>query len=641
MNEKSIKILIIEDNPDDLFLIKKAVETDRFSCTYISSGQEAFDLLLAGEYEPDIVLVDNQLPLMNGLEILENLNREGKEFSYIFLTIDNSIETVVKAMNLGALDFIVKSASLQDDLPYKIEKVYKIHKNRIEKKKMELDLIKAKNIAEENVMKYQTLVDAAFDPIIVTRNKVIIELNKRASEVSGYSYDELLGKKAMTLLVGNGEDVNRYLDYHNGKDIESMIRRKDGKLRSVIINSRKSVLQGQEVLISSIRDVTESRIMEKKMRLSEKMSAIGQLAGGIAHDFNNQLSPIMGYADMLCHQLENPQHRKFAQNILHSAIRSADLTKKLLSFARKGQIILEQVNVVNLLNISIELFERGSDKNINIIREFSLEPLVVSADAGQLEHALMNILINGRDAIGSSGTITVKTESIRINRGNELYVFNHLEEGDYVKITISDTGSGIPDKLKKNIFEPFFTTKDVGKGIGMGLASAYGAIKEHSGYISFSSEEGKGTDFYIFLPKVINFDGFKKIVSDVEVGKAKNSKILIVDDEEMLRTMITDILESDNHVVNGCSNGREALEIFRESEQTFDLIILDMTMPELDGYKTFKQMKDIDPDVKVLISSGYNMKKEFNQMKEEGVIGFLSKPYKINELREQIINILG
>ena len=636
-----IEILVIEDNPDDLYFIKKAIEIDRFHCTYISSGLDAYEYLLSPKTEPDIVLIDNMLPGMNGLEILEELKQEHKEYSYIFLTIDNSIETVVEAMKKGALDFIVKTTTLKDDLPEKIDKVYHLHLNRKKKKQIEEELVKAKNVAEENVLKYQTLVDAAFDSIIVTRKGIILEANKKTIEMSGYSYDELIGRNAIDLTVSGGEEIIRYIKYHEGSDIDTKARRKDGKILSVTVNSRESVINGKRVRITSIRDVTESRLMEKKLRQSEKMSAIGQLAGGIAHDFNNQLSPIIGYADMLFHQLENPQYKKFAQNILHSAIRSADLTKKLLSFARKGQIILEQINVEDLLNYSIDLFEKGIDKNITVLKDFSRTPLNVSADSNQLEHAIMNILINGRDAMANGGTITVKTESIDIGSNDELYIFSHLDIGCYIKISVKDTGTGISDELKKNIFEPFFTTKEVGKGTGMGLASAYGAIKEHGGYISFTSSEGVGSEFYIFLPFEIDLPGVHSDIDDVESEIANKSRILVVDDEELLRSMVEDILTTDNHIIESCSNGKDALEIFERKNTNFDLILLDLDMPELGGLKTFMKMKELDPDVKVVISSGYNMKKEFKKLKEEGVLGFIYKPYKINQLRKQLKVILG
>jgi len=641
MKELPIEILIVEDNPDDLFFIKKVVDKDRFNCTFISSGREAFQYLSSGLFEPDIVLLDNMLPEMNGLEILENLNNEGKEYSYIFLTIDNSIKTVVEAMKLGALDFVVKSSTLKNDLPPIIDKVYKINKNRIEKKRIEMELIEAKNIAEENAVKYQTLVDAAFDSIIITEKGIILEVNKRATEISGYSYEELIGRKAMDLTLTGGEEINRYIKYHDGRDIDTKVRKKDGTILSVIINSRESVINNSHVRITSIHDITESRLMEKKLRQSEKMSAIGQLAGGIAHDFNNQLSPIIGYADMLCHQLEKPQDIKFAQNILRSAIRSADLIKKLLSFARKGQINLEQINVEDLLNYSIDLFEKGSDKNITVLKEYLQTDLIVSADSNQLEHAILNILINGRDAMADGGAITVKTESIDIDSDHELYIYSHLDVGPYVKISVKDTGTGIPDELKKKIFEPFFTTKEVGKGTGMGLASAYGAIKEHGGYITFSSIEGTGSEFYIYLPFEIDLPGVQKDIEEVEADKAVKSRIMVVDDEELLRSMVEDILKKDNHIIESCSNGREALKLFKNTNMSFDLILLDMDMPELGGLGTFMKMKELDPDVKVVISSGYNMRKEFKKLKDEGVVGFIYKPYKINQLRKQLKNILG
>lgn len=640
--KKKIEILIIEDNPDDLFFIKKAIDPDKYHCHCIESGKEAYEFLRSPSPVPEIVFIDYMLTEMNGLEILKKLNDEALEYSYIFLTVDNSINTVVEAMKLGALDFLVKSTSLKSELPEKLEKVYTIHRNRIEKKNMEEQLILAKNIAEGNVVKYQTLVDAAFDSILVTTDGTILEVNKKAIEISGYTYKELMGISATELAVGGGEDIKKYLKFHDGKDYETKVRKKDGTILTVIVNSKESVINGKTVRISSVRDITESRLMEKKLREAEKMSAIGQLAGGIAHDFNNQLSPIIGYADMLSHKLENPQYKKFAQNILQSAIRSADLTKKILSFARKGQLFLEKMDVIAKLKDILDLFEAGIDKKITIKREIGIESVFINADTSQFEHSLMNILINARDAMTDGGDLTVRIELTSVGASDELCIYNHLYEGDYVKITISDSGSGIPEELKKNIFEPFFTTKEVGQGTGMGLASAYGAIKEHEGYISFSSEEGKGTDFYIYLPfPKENTDTKGQNPSQFEGDKAVKSCILVIDDEKMLCSMLEDVLESDNHTIESCSSGKEALEIFSRRDTSFDLVLLDMVMPEMDGYETFMHIKELDPDCKVVISSGYNMRKEFKKLKEEGVVGFLHKPYKIGQLRKLLKSILG
>lgn len=635
-----IEILIVEDNQDDLYFIEKALDSPKYNSTVISSGIDACDFLKAGKESPDIVLLDYRLPGMDGLEILEALGGEDRDYSFLFLSVDNSIETVLEAMKRGALDFIVKSPALKKELPSKIDKVYDLHQSRLRKEKMEEELLEAKIRAEDNELKYRILVDAVFDPIVVIRDGIIVEANSRAVEKSGYSYGELINKNALDFFQTERQlNLSDRAD-RNWSNEEGQVRTASGELRTVIVNSRTAELKGSKVVISSIHDITDSRILEEKLRQSEKMNAIGQLAGGIAHDFNNQLSPIIGYADMLCHQLENPQYRKFANNILHSALRSADLTKKLLSFARKGQVILETVDINKKLENILRSLNGEIPDSIHV--EKKLHPIcsVVKGDPNQLEQALRNLIRNGIEAMPEGGTLSLETSCLEIDEENDLTVFNHLDPGHYVRIGIGDNGWGIPAELK-NIFEPFFTTKDVGEGSGMGLASAYGAVAEHDGYITFNSEEGNGSEFIIYLPLDKGSEYYKETGGGNEIAKIRKSTILIVDDEEMLRNMLEDTLVSDDHSIISCPSGEEALEIYRKDGGRIDIVILDMVMPGLDGFETFTRLKEIDPRVKVLVSSGFNMKKDFKKLRDAGALGFLKKPYKMNELRKQLKNILG
>ncbi|MBN2657967.1 MAG: response regulator [Spirochaetales bacterium] len=636
-----IDILIVEDNTDDLFFIEKALKPSKYRTSVISSGLEAYNSLKEGIVSPDIVILDYRLPGMDGLEILEALGRGNRDYSFIFLSVDNSIGTVIEAMKRGALDFVVKSESLKEELPTKIDKVYNLHQSRMQKRKMEAELLEAKIEAENNELKYRILVDAVFDVILVTENGVIVEANSRAVEKSGYSYEEIINRRALDFVETDDVSILSDPEDRDWRNVEGRVRTASGELRTVIINSRTAELKGRKVVISSIRDITDSRLLEDKLRQSEKMSAIGQLAGGIAHDFNNQLSPIIGYADMLCHQLENPQYRKFASNILHSALRSADLTKKLLSFARKGQVMLEPVDINEKLKLVLRDIEGLIPESIAVKKDFHSICKIVKGDPNQLEQAFRNLILNGVEAMPEGGTLTVQTLCLEFDSKDDLVVFNHLEPGHFVRIRIADTGWGIPAELKKHIFEPFFTTKDVGQGTGMGLASTYGAVVEHDGYITFSSEEGAGTEFSVYLP-LDRESGFKHDLKEKsEEAAVRKSTILIVDDETMLRNMLEDILVSDNHSIISCGSGEEALDLYRKEGDRIDIVILDMVMPGLDGYETLSRLKSLSPSVKVLISSGYNMKKEFRKLKAAGALGFLKKPYKMNELRKQLRNILG
>jgi signal transduction histidine kinase/ActR/RegA family two-component response regulator len=371
-----------------------------------------------------------------------------------------------------------------------------------------------------------------------------------------------------------------------------------------------------------------------------KMEAIGRLAGGIAHDFNNILTAIQGNAELL--QMDGfPQTDRddMLAQILHASKRASELTKQLLDFARKGTFRIVAVDASSVLERAVTLLSHSIDKRIEINLDMQSETPAILADPSQIESALVNLGMNACDAMPNGGELTFTTKSIVLN---DEACANHIGElvpGPYVEISVCDTGSGMDSETRSRIFEPFFTTKEVGEGTGLGLASVYGCIKSHYGSIQVDSSPGQGTTFKLLLHAAeaacVSSGGQTSPNAVKGTGH-----ILVVDDEGIVREFVATALQKLGYSVSLCSNGSEAVEYFKIHHQDIDLVILDLVMPVLNGPDTFKALKVIDPDAKVLISSGFSQNQTTNGLIDEGALGLLSKPFRIGELAQMLVQHL-
>ncbi len=388
-----------------------------------------------------------------------------------------------------------------------------------------------------------------------------------------------------------------------------------------------------------IKDITEQKQIEEQLRHAQKMETIGQLAAGVAHDFNNQLMVIMGYADLLCHNLQDEENQECAEMIMRSSRHSAKLTRQILAFARKGKNICVPVDIHKIISETSSILAQTIDRIIAVKQTLHAYPSVIMGDPAQLQNALLNLGINARDAIPQGGEIIFATETTFLD---ERYCQKHvcnLSSGQYIRISVSDNGVGIDKKIHKRIFEPFFTTKKVGKGTGMGLAAVYGIVKNHFGDVEVESEEGHGATFKIYLPLIIEKQ--KENEADLPSNFIKGTAcILLVDDEQMVRDTGVNMLHTLGYKVTVCEDGIEALDYYKKHWQEIDLAILDMIMPRMGGRKTFRAMKEINPNIKALLATGYNLKGEAQAIIDEGVQAFMQKPFGLGELSRTINSCL-
>lgn len=396
-------------------------------------------------------------------------------------------------------------------------------------------------------------------------------------------------------------------------------------------------------LLRTIRDkhTLEERVAERtleleknqeRLRQSEKMESIGQLAGGVAHDFNNMLAGILGAAEILGRKLpeDDASNRKMVDLIKRSAQSAAELTAQLLTFSRQKKNISTSIDLHEIIGDAVALLQRSLDKQIEINVSLPDIELPLVCDPAQLQNAFLNLGINAGDAMAGAGTLTIKAEVIEFD---QVYCDNSvfaIEPGAFVEITIEDTGTGIDLETQKHIFDPFFTTKEQGKGTGLGLASVYGATCAHHGAITVYSELGRGTVFHLYLPlgNVIH----KTRPQATPMQLHKSGTILVIDDEEVIRTTAKITLQDMGFEVLIAENGKEGIELFSTEHNRIDLVILDMIMPKMGGSETFRELQKIDPQAKIVISSGFTKNESISELKEEGLLDFIAKPYHRSEL---------
>ncbi len=517
------------------------------------------------------------------------------------------------------------------------------------------DITKRKRAEEELQVEkayFERLFESSPEAIVVVDGDGrVVRVNSEFSKMFGYEADETLGKLIDKLLAPEGlsqEALSLTKKVLGGEKIflEGVRRRKDGTSVEVsILGTPINVGKRGKAGYAIYRDITERKRaeeerakLEHQLRQSQKMEAIGTLASGIAHDFNNLLGGILGYSSLLLSKLPNEDtNRKYVELIERAGNRAAELTNRLLGFARRGKYEVKPVDVNQLIRGVVELLSASIDKKIKIKTELCGENPCAKGDLNQLEQVLMNLCVNARDAMPGGGELSICSEVAHLDKK---FVSKHLgaTPGDYVRLSISDTGMGIDEETMAKIFDPFFTTKEQGRGTGLGLAMVYGVVKNHGGYISCHSRLGKGTTFEVYLPLA------QRALSQPRKGRVEpisgSESILVIDDEEILRNLMKDILEDLGYGVMLASDGREAVEIYRKQKKGIDLVIVDMMMPVMGGRETYQELRRINPEVKTLLASGYSQDSAAQQILDLGVKDFLHKPFSLEEISHKVREVL-
>jgi two-component system, cell cycle sensor histidine kinase and response regulator CckA len=506
------------------------------------------------------------------------------------------------------------------------------------------DRKRAEESLRESEEKFRLTFSSSPDAVNINRldDGLYVDINEGFIRATGFSREDVIGRTSSEINIWNDPaDRERLIRglRENGfyENLEAQFRRKDGSLITALMSARVISLQGIPHIISITRDITDRKQIEAKLQQVQKFEAIGTLAGGIAHDFNNLLMGIQGHASLISMGMKashpNLEHIRAIEKYVLSA---SNLTKQLLGFARGGKYEVAPLDINEIVLKSADMFGR-TKKEIRIHTKCQESPLVVEADRGQIEQVLLNMYVNAWQAMPpEGGTLYLGT---KLEMLDEDFCKPHLTApGRYVSISITDTGSGMDEATRLQIFDPFFTTKEKSRGTGLGLASAFGIIKNHGGMITVYSEIGHGTTFNICLP-LSGRQAHRQ--APLEGGLIKGSEnILLVDDEELIITVGQAILERLVYRVMVCRGGQEAVKTIADSENEIDLVILDMIMPGMDGGTTFDRIREIRPGIPVLLSSGYSIEGKAQEIMRRGCNGFIQKPYNLTELSNKVRKVL-
>ncbi|MBE9545879.1 MAG: cache domain-containing protein [Proteobacteria bacterium] len=493
---------------------------------------------------------------------------------------------------------------------------------------------------------YRSLIHSSADAIIIyDLGEKVRYISPAFTKIFGWTMEEVGGKRIPFIPETIGESCATIIEdvLKDGiprHSFESKRLTKDGRVLDVSISaSRYNDHEGKPTgLLAILRDTTQTKKLQEQLQQARKIESIGTLAGGIAHDFNNLLMAIQGNVSLMQIKTDadHPNYQKL-RNVMDLVESGAELTRQLLGFARGGKYEVKPTNLNEMLKKSSEMFGR-TKKEIKLHEEYREDLWTTEVDRGQIEQVLLNIYVNASNAMPGGGDLYLRTENVVLD---EQFVKPYeMEPGRYVQVSVTDTGVGMDEATKERIFEPFFTTKGMGRGrgTGLGLASVYGIIKNHNGIINVYSEKGEGTTFNLYLP-ASEAEVAEEEKVEVELLKGDET-ILLVDDEEFIRNVGTGLLNEMGYKVITAESGKDAIEVYKANRENIDMIILDMIMPDMGGGEAYNALREMNPDVKVLLASGYSVNGQASKILERGCDGFIQKPFNMERLSQKIREIL-
>jgi PAS domain S-box-containing protein len=644
------KILIVDDEPRMCESLRLLLDNQGYEISTANSGQHALQLL--SEEGFDLALLDMVMPDMNGHDLMDQINTNSPATMIVAITGHASLDSAVGALRRGAYDYLRK--------PFEYEELLKTVQNALKQKKLESekDIITDKlELSEE---RYRYLVQNSPD-IIYTLDEYgnFTFISNAVVRLLGYSHEQLIGKHFSTII--HEEDLEKARWFFNERrtgerassGVELRLKAAQGgservkpyelkhltvEIKSTGIYDRPTVAKDKRYLGTHgvARDTSDRKRLEAQLQHAQKMEAIGTLAGGIAHDFNNMLMGIQGYTSLMLLDIDpRHAHHEKLKSIEQYVQSGAELTKQLLGFARGGKYDVKTTDINELTLKTSQMFGR-TKKEIVIHDKFAPDLWPVECDQGQIEQVLINLYVNAWQAMPGGGDLYIETQNAQLE--DHMVKGLNLPCGRYVRITVTDSGVGMDEKTQLRIFEPFFTTKKMGRGNGLGLASAYGIVKNHNGMIDVQSKKGEGTTFSIYLPASTK-EIQEEEQTDGEILKGPET-VLLVDDEDMIIEVGSEILKALGYRVYAARGGKEAEELYAAHKNDIDIVILDMIMPGIGGGETYDALKRIKPEVKVLLSSGYSIRGEAGEILKRGCDGFIQKPFNIKTLSQKLREIL-
>ncbi len=682
------RLLIVDDECEILDLMKGLLQGDGFTVFTAESGLRALELL--NDYSVDVMITDIRMPGMDGIELIVKAMKQQPYLQCIVATGHGDIDTAIKAMKLGAINYFQKPININEviiavenglerielkkQVQYKNEQILQINselkdandklERRVAKRTETLNNLNSKLIKknkahlktevqlrkrEKELARLAMAVENAAEDVIVTDSYGIVEyVNPAFEHITGYSSTEVIGQNPNILKSGM-HDQEFYQDLWStiisGKIWRGIIvnRKKDGTLIeedstiSPIIDNADKIIG----FVAVKRDISEQIKLEEMLRQSQKMEAIGTLAGGIAHDFNNILSVISGYAGLAREDMGDPEMlANDIEEISIAADRATGLVRQILTFSRKSEKIKQILQVSLIVKEGLKMLRSSLPATIEIKPDIASAAYVL-ADPVQIQQIVMNLGTNAYHAMRESGGIlNVSLKDYEISDA-EMILEQKLSPGRYQLLSISDTGTGMNNETKAKIFDPYFTTKNLGEGTGLGLAVVHGIVESHGGAIVVESELGQGAVFHIYLPVNDEEDLHSQSMQmEPEPLIGGNESIMIVDDEKANLKLLSKFFQRQGYNVSVYSEGDKAFRAFQNNPCDYDLVITDMTMPNMTGTELSGKLLEISPSIPIILCSGFSEQVNREKTLEMGIREYFEKPLNLDMLIRAVRKML-
>lgn len=639
------KILVVDDEESIRITLSAFLTKDKHDVQVAEDVDNAIELF--GKTDFDVVVSDIILPGMTGVDLLKAIRKISPYVQVIMMTGRPTVETASESLRAGAFDYLYK--------PIRKDAILKTVRNALKIKSLEDQNLKHQEELEhlveektrslrESENRYRQLVHHSPDGIAIQRENKVIFANHSMKKILERISDDLFEKTISYRMASDlRQDVNFVSDNYvtNEKNItrfEETFTGKDNDPIHLDIVTLPMTLEGKPAIQVIARDITKQKFLERSLRQSQKMEAIGTLAGGIAHDFNNILFSIIGYSELSLDELEeNSPLQNNLYEILEASKRATDLVRQILTFSRQTEHELSPVQIDLIVKETLTLLRASLPTTIEIRKNIKTDAMALS-DPTQIHQILMNLCVNASHAMREKGGIlAVDLESVEIDTDLS-GKYPDLKSGPYINMSVCDTGHGIAPEVLNRVFDPFFTTKTREYGTGLGLSVIHGIVKNFGGVIYAFSEPGKGSIFKVFIPAIERrISPEQRTNTPIPKG---TEHILFIDDEPALAKMGKQLLESLGYQVEMITKSSEALELFRKKPDKFDLVITDMTMPNITGEKLAIELMNIRPDIPVILSSGFNYNIDEKKAMALGIRAFISKPVLKQEIANTIRNVL-
>lgn len=632
-----LRVLLVEDRENDALLMLR--ELRRASYEPVSHRVATRQALIAALNQDvwDIVLADYSMPNFNGLEALAATRELVPDVPFVIVSGVIGEEAAISAMKSGADDFVLK---------YNLSRLGPV----IDRELRDVAVQRARRDAEQSVRNrdilFRSVIENVADLILILNEDGTIRYcSPSVGRTLGYGPDELIGKGGLEFLHPDEQfaaiaALTEPEQDSDGPLVACRVNHKDGSWR--VLEGTISNLLADSIVagfVCNLRDVTQQRTAHRQLVRAQRMESIGNLAGVIAHDLNNMLTPILVAAEMLQEDLPQPDRETLLQGLTSGANRAADIVHQLLLFAKGMRANQEAAGVTELVRETERLLRFGFPKSISVHTVLPDAVWPVQIGATEFTQVLMNLCVNSRDAMPEGGQLRLSAANVTI-APRDVGMYSKITPGRYVVVNVADTGIGIPAEIQGRIFDPFFTTKGKDGGTGLGLSTSSNIVKENGGFIKLYSEVGHGTRFAVYLPAVGTPEARTPADSPDSSPAGHGELVLVIDDESAIREILKETLEAFGYRVVTAADGAIGLALYRDHSTDFDLVIVDLAMPILDGPATIAAIRKLSPQARIILQSGIVSERSLSLLNPQAADAFLEKPYATHELLRCVHDLL-